>query len=233
MTKRTTGHIIQSIWDRFAGKPRRDSASFLRKCKGVIHVGANSGQEREVYEHYDLDVLWIEPIPEVFQKLKTNIAPFGKQKGVCALVSDEDDREILFNVSSNEGQSSSMLDLAAHKELWPEVNYTHTLKLKSVTLPTLLRRERIDPAFYDALVLDTQGSELLVLKGAGAILKGFQFISSEAADFEAYKGCCKLEDLDQFLIQRGFKRAQKESFASKEGTGSYFNALYERESNST
>ena len=37
--------------------------AFLRKVSGVIHVGANLGQERAHYARFRLDVVWIEPIP--------------------------------------------------------------------------------------------------------------------------------------------------------------------------
>jgi hypothetical protein len=44
--------------------------SYLRKVRGVIHVGANEGQERDLYAAFGLNVIWIEPIPEVFQVLR-------------------------------------------------------------------------------------------------------------------------------------------------------------------
>src|SRR5512142_1548427 len=50
---------------------RRSPDAFLRRVRGVVHVGANTGQERDTYEKFGLDVLWIEPIPDVFQQLKT------------------------------------------------------------------------------------------------------------------------------------------------------------------
>lgn len=44
----------------------RTENSFLSKGRGVIHVGANAGQERELYAAFGLHVIWIEPIPDVF-----------------------------------------------------------------------------------------------------------------------------------------------------------------------
>jgi len=38
---------------------------FLRNAKGVIHIGANDGEEKELYATYNLDVIWIEPIFDV------------------------------------------------------------------------------------------------------------------------------------------------------------------------
>ena len=36
---------------------------YLRKVDGIVHVGANVGQDRDLYASYGLDVLWIEPSP--------------------------------------------------------------------------------------------------------------------------------------------------------------------------
>lgn len=76
--------------------------------------------------------------------------------------------------------------------------------------------------------MDTQGSELLVLKGATDILSRFKFIKTEAADFEVYKGCCRLVDLDNFLNAHQFRRIRKKAFAHKPGVGSCFDVLYAR-----
>lgn len=52
---------------------REDPDRFLKKVKGIIHVGANTGQEMELYAKYKLPVVWIEPIPEVFETLQNNL----------------------------------------------------------------------------------------------------------------------------------------------------------------
>jgi hypothetical protein len=54
--------------------------SFLKKVPGVIHVGANTGQERSEYASLELKVLWVEPIPAVFEVLRSNIANFPNQR---------------------------------------------------------------------------------------------------------------------------------------------------------
>ena len=52
---------------------------------------------------------------------------------------------------------------------------------------------------YDALVLDTQGSELLVLKGAAGLLPNIKYVQAEVADFESYSGACRqLAETDVF-----------------------------------
>jgi hypothetical protein len=44
------------------------------------------------------------------------------------------------------------------------------VEMRSSTIPSALNTAGIDIAAFDALVLDTQGSELFVLRGAESIL---------------------------------------------------------------
>src|SRR5918993_5813804 len=53
---------------------------FLRDTRGVIHVGAHVGQERERYSQYGLRVLWVEPLPDHFAALQRNIAAYRDQR---------------------------------------------------------------------------------------------------------------------------------------------------------
>jgi FkbM family methyltransferase len=185
---------------RFAkSKLTRNCDSFLAKAAGVIHVGANSGQERTVYDKHKLNVLWIEPIPEVFEKLKANLETYPKQSALQCLVADQDDAESIFHVSNNSGESSSVLELSLHKDIWPEVYYERSITLRAITLASLVDKEYINTCYYDSLVIDTQGSELLVLKGALPILHWFRFIKAEVPDFEAYTGCSQMTDVRAFL----------------------------------
>lgn len=208
----------------FAPDPNR----FLRSVRGVVHVGANVGQERELYRRHDLDVLWIEPIPEVFATLAANLAEFPRQRAIQALVTDRDGEEYQFNVANNGGESSSILALKEHRDVWPKVDFTSTIALQSSTLATVLARELIDATRYDALIMDTQGSELLVLKGAEPILAQFRFIKTEVPDFEAYEGCARLDDIERFLVARGYKELARHRFASRTAGGSYFDVVYGR-----
>ena len=69
---------------------RRNTECFLRKAKGVIHVDSHWGQERELYAAHGLNVVWIEPIPEVFDRLVGLIAPYANQRALKYLVTDAD-----------------------------------------------------------------------------------------------------------------------------------------------
>lgn len=201
---------------------------FLKKVTGVIHVGANFGQERELYHSHDLSVIWIEPIPEVYKKLVSNITGFKKQIAFEALVTDDDDKEYNFNIANNNGASSSILQMKLHKDIWPEVEYMDKLNLKSITLATLINRENIDKSKYQALIIDTQGSELLVLRGSIPVLNQFKFIKVEVPDFESYDNCCQLSDIEGFMIKHGYVEFYRHKFASRKEGGNYFDIVYKK-----
>jgi FkbM family methyltransferase len=173
-------------------------------------------------------VLWIEPLPEVFAALQTNLASFPRQRALQALVTDRDHQTYPFHVANNEGASSSILEFKDHQDIWPEVQFTGTLSLEGTTLVSLLRKHDIDPADYDALVMDTQGTELRVLQGAVPLLRSFLFIQTEVADFEAYAGCCQLHDLEHFLKKHGFREISRRVFARHPRQGAYYDVTYQR-----
>jgi FkbM family methyltransferase len=202
---------------------------FMKQVPGVIHVGANNGGERDEYAKYGLRVVWVEPNPDVFEVLQKNILGYVGQKAFQYLVTDQDDKEYDFHIANNKGLSSSILDLKLHLELCPEIVYERTIKLRSTTLTSLLMKESIRASDYPALVMDTQGSELLVLKGATEILSSFQFVKVEVADFEAYKDCCQLNDIDLFMKQNGFNEISRSKFAEHYAGGSYYDIVYKRD----
>lgn len=178
---------------------------YLKNGKGVIHVGANSGQERKLYNKHNLDVIWVEPIPSLFKELQENIKPFPKQKAYNYLITDKNDEVYPFHVASNFGASSSIFEIGDPlKDLHPEIHYTETLSLVSTTLSTVVQKENIEMRKYDLLVMDTQGAEMLVLEGARDLMSHFNYIRAEAQDWELYKGCCLVSEIDEFMHEHGF-----------------------------
>jgi len=203
------------------------SRHFLRKVRGVIHVGANSGQERLLYNELGLEVIWIEPVPATFERLRANLAEFPKQRAYRYLITDEDDRKYVFHISNNEAASSSILPIAKHKQMWPDVEYTDAITLTSSTLNTFVKRESVNLQKFQALILDTQGSELLILRGASKILPEMRFVKVEVPDFESYAGCCQLAQMSEFMSIAGFRERRREAFMSLQDVGTYYDVTYE------
>jgi FkbM family methyltransferase len=175
------------------------------KPKGVLHVGANVGEEAPVYDELGIkDVVWIEANEQLIPQLTINTRDKYKHKVIHACVGDVQDLEVKFHISNNAGQSSSYLELGTHKTAHPEVHY-----IKDV----VMKMKRIDQfrtcwGGYDFLNIDLQGAELKALRGMGDILHQFKWAYLEVNQQELYKGCALVEDIDMYMIGYGFRRAE-------------------------
>jgi hypothetical protein len=76
--------------------------------------------------------------------------------------------------------------------MFPHIAYKGSVTLRGTTLNSIFSAEQVDIRRYDAMVLDTQGSELKILRGAAELLPNFKFVKVEVPDFESYKGCCQI-----------------------------------------
>jgi FkbM family methyltransferase len=186
---------------------------YLRNVTGLIHVGANLGQERRYYWLIGLDVVWVEPIREIFEKLVDNLAGYPRQRAVNALLSSRSGESIEFQIANNNGASSSILDLQDHAVIFPDVSYVERRTLVSKTLKDLVEEEGVSPDHYQALTLDVEGAEQLILEGAGDLLSRFEYVKCEVADFPARAGTPTVADLDRILTAAGFSQLIRRAFA--------------------
>lgn len=218
--------IYRSVQFRALSFLRPAIGEFIaRKARGIIHVGANCGQEAKAYSRQS--VIWIEPIPDVYDQLRKNIARYHRQKAINALIGDTDGNRQVLNIASNGGASSSIFEFDLHPDIWPDIHYCEKIELECVTLPTAL--QGINLANYDTLVIDVQGAELNVLKGAEHILKRFRMIQVEAADFSSYKNGATSEQIEAFLTDRGYRLDRREVVATHQNGGCYFELLFRRD----
>ncbi len=100
--------------------------------------------------------------------------------------------------------------------------------MNSVTLTSLFKNESIDATKYQALIMDTQGSEMLVLKGSVPLLENFKYIKTEVADFESYDGCCQLHEMIEFMTEHGFKEHDRTKFSQRAQGGSYYDITFKK-----
>ncbi len=203
-----------------------DPSAFLRSCRSVVHVGANTGQERDLYARDNLDVLWIEPIPAVYAQLVHNIREYPHQRALQALITNRAGDMRTLNIASNNGASSSILDFALHKDIWPEIGYVSQMEIETTTLDDLKRGGALGPV--DAVIMDAQGSEHLVIEGASDVLASARYVKAECADFESYVGCATLEALSEMLNARGFQSVRKDAFAHRSAGGTYYDVLFRK-----
>jgi FkbM family methyltransferase len=173
---------------------------------GVIHIGASTGQEADTYHSHGLKVIWVEAIREVYKQLCRNVVKYAGTICINACVSDKDGEMVNFNISNNEGQSSSMLDFDTHTKEHPGVVFTHSTTLHTLTVRSILKERQIDPEQYDFLNLDIQGAELLALKGTD--LSYIRYIYIEVNEKHLYKDCPLLPEIDEYLKQFDFERVE-------------------------
>ena len=220
---------LKLVARRALGLPRlRQIDRFMHAIPGLIHIGANSGQERHLYRQLGLHVLWIEADPEVFQRLRENTANLPRQRAINALVSDVDGTEIDFHIANNEGLSSSMYPFSGHARAWPHVQYVSERRLIARRLDQLLEEQNVDLANYGALVLDVQGAELPVLAGATATLPAISWIRLPAPDFDSYRGAPNIAEIGVFLKRQGFTHVARLETAVFPGLGTTSEFLFQR-----
>ena len=119
-----------------------------------------------------------------------------------------------------------MLQPHLHKTASP-VKFNECIALTTTTLETLAREKGVNLKRYNVLVLDTQGSELLILRGAANELHNFEIIKAEIIDFEAYLGAPRLADFTAFMESMGFAEMLRVCIFKHE-LGEAFDVTYKR-----
>ena len=168
---------------------------------GVLHLGAHEGQEAQIYNKIGASVIWIEAIPEKFEVLKKRIEKYPNQRAVQAILGDKNNSEIKFNISSDEGVSSSIYPLSGK---YPEESFVMSKSFtgKMFRLDYLFSLEEITK--YPHWVVDLQGAELLALQGAGNLLKLCKSMQVEVSTREIYLKGVLWKELFSFLSSNGF-----------------------------
>lgn len=180
--------------------------------RGVIHVGANFCNERLFYERAGCDdskVVWIEAIPNICLRCKSM---FPNATILNEAISDGE-REVEFMISSNNGESSSILRFNEHKNMYPSITEVGYIKMKTTSLQNIFTKYNLDPDNYDFLAMDIQGSELAALHGMNDTIKKFKFIVLEVSIFELYKNQGSFNDVMDFLRGYGFSLVDLEMTA--------------------
>ncbi|MEZ6131739.1 MAG: FkbM family methyltransferase [Planctomycetaceae bacterium] len=198
----------------------------LRTLRGmtVVHVGAHFGEEAARYERMLAKrVVWVEASPDVYKVLTKNIEqtrsrkpgvlhrlfPVPRTEHICinALVGEDDGNVREFHIFDNDGASNSMFRLNRDDHTFDAVQETgEVLSLPVRTLDSALRDIGVEPSEVDVLVLDTQGAELMCLKGATELLSSADFIETEVSTEPVYEGGVLLNEMEPWLNARGFHR---------------------------
>jgi FkbM family methyltransferase len=180
--------------------------TFNIKVSGILHIGAHECEELKAYNSVldikNENIFWIEAMP-----IKVEICK-NKYKDILiyqAVIDDEDNKDIVFNITNN-GQSSSILELGTHKIHHPCVNVIQKIKTKTIRLDTLIDKYSIPIHNLNFINIDIQGVELRALKSMEKYLCHIQYIYTEVNTEYVYKDCNLIEEIDNYLKQYGFTR---------------------------
>ena len=173
----------------------------------VFDVGANKGQIVEKYRcaFPRAKIYAFEPFPEVYRELAGNVSG-DKKTFPCklALGSSPAKKALRVNASSPTNSLLDTEDSAA--SYWGEglMETTGTVDVDIATIDEFCRDRKIKN--IDVLKIDTQGTELEVLKGAAGMLSAgrIQLIYTEMIVAPSYKGQGKPHELMGFLDSVGY-----------------------------
>jgi FkbM family methyltransferase len=179
--------------------------------KVVFDVGANNGSSSvplAIANPTHL-VFAFEPTPEMIKIIQTKIEGLNNYVIIPKAVSDYDGTAE-FNVAGNwDWGCSSLLNFSNKSQTeWPgrtDFSVTYKLNVDVIRLDTFIKENLINKIDY--LHIDTQGSDLNVLKGLGEYLEIVNEGTMEAAtsDDILYEGQNKLNDCIKFLLLNRFK----------------------------
>jgi FkbM family methyltransferase len=176
--------------------------------RGILHIGAHHAEEAYSYSSCGVNnVIWVEADPKTFIELQEKINNYPNHKSYCFAASNVDGQELDFHVASN-GESSSILEMDKHTIYHPHITIIDKKKVFTKKVDTFLDEENINPNNYNFLNLDIQGAELLALTGMEKALNEIDYIYTEVNSGEVYKGCAKIEELDEYLSKFNFERVE-------------------------
>jgi len=182
----------------------------FKSSKGIIHLGAHRGTEAPIYDWFSKPVIWVEANKKIYEELLINLHYYKNQKAFNYLILDKSRLKNNFNISDNDGASSSIYEFGKfhqNSDLFNKRNfkYTNKIVMESYSFDEFVSNEKIEMSNYNFWVIDVQGAELPVLQGSEKNLNYCKFLMTEVSKKEFYKGGTSWDDLKKWLSEKNFK----------------------------
>jgi FkbM family methyltransferase len=181
------------------------ASTYSLPIDGIIQVGAHHGQELPLFKQLDIkNLILFEPSKSAFEVLKKNLALNDGNVKVYNYALGNQEGYLPLHISSNDGQSSSFLKSNINFKIdSPQIQYSD---IEIVSMKKLDDVE-FDRTIFQTLVMDCEGYELEVLKGAKKTLKTINYIFLEVNRKGVRLGAPSVRKIDKYLIQFGFTRS--------------------------
>lgn len=147
----------------------------VNNITGIIQVGANTGQELPVFKKYTNNIILIEPLQQLCNVL-TAICP---ECMVVPYAVGLEDTNLDYYLSSNNGESSSLLKPKNHTIVYPGITFRNMGKVPVRKVDTLIEQYGDKFNTCNVLMSDTQGYDLEVVKSFGTKITQFELIYLE------------------------------------------------------
>jgi len=182
----------------------------------VVDVGANRGQFAlfALNSFPSATVHSFEPLPEALEVLGRLARSEHRLRIHPVAIGARSGDETLHVAAA--GDSSSLLPITQlQTDLFPGTHEVGTATVPVLTLAEALSSTELQPPAM--LKVDTQGTELEVLQGAGPILTSFATILVEASFLRFYEGQALASEIVAFLHGRGFALSGIQSLSRDNG----------------
>ena len=188
--------LRESVSPEFAFSPAASKSSVT-----LVDVGARGGiHERWRPFHSELQVVAFEPDPVECERLKKESFPYeirflpfalGAQSGTAATL----------HICKKPGCSSLLLP---NRALCDQFDFGSNMEVVGQYAMTLSRLDAVCDVQPDMLKIDTQGTELDILHGAGRLLDEVKAVELEVEFVPQYEGQALFADVDCFMRSKGF-----------------------------
>jgi len=176
----------------------------------LLHVGAHYAEELQAYTENgwgSQGTWWVEAQERATEFVRDRVADLKNHYVLNVLAWDQADVILQFHRTNN-GQSSSALELGTHTTHHPEIHVTETLELRASRLDNVWKQHQFPPVEF--INLDVQGAEQHALEGFGHLLDHVDAVYCEVNTEEVYKGLMPLDEFDARMLARGFARVDWE-----------------------
>lgn len=176
---------------------------YQMKFTGILHIGAHDLEEMPAYIPYiDMSkIVWVDGLEDKVALGKTKYPQTHIEHAVVSNCIET----VTFHRTNN-GQSSSFLELGVHKIHHPHIFVQNSFQVETTTLQPILNKYA--DLTFNFINLDIQGTELKALQGMESYLEKVDYIYTEVNSNYVYTGCALVEEIDAFLGLHGFVRVE-------------------------
>ena len=170
----------------------------------IIDIGASGGIDQRWFSNgFEVNAILFEPDPDAFEQL---IKKKRKNDLILDSALSDKEKEIVFNICNWQQVSSiyepnmDILKLFKNPQRW---EIKKKITMKTFPLNDVLKKNSISD--IDFMKIDSQGSELEILRGGTDYLDSIIGLEVESEFIEIYKNQPLFPEVDKFIQSNGFK----------------------------